>query len=117
MRTQPLLERDRRVLAGEPAGPPVQDGDDVGGVLRLRVWRVGSARKVVAEALEPGDEFRPRDLVPGEEPLSEWTRLGERALEGGPIARPTVRGEHMLDRPFEQRAQPLGDLLGGHAVR
>jgi hypothetical protein len=44
-------------------------------------------------------------------------RSGERALEGGPIARSTVRGEHMLDRPLEQRAQPLGDLLAGHAVR
>ena len=28
-----------------------------------------------------------------------------------------MRGEHMLDRPLEQRAQPLGDLLGRHAVR
>ena len=45
------------------------------------------------------------------------TGSGERALEGCPISRPTVRGEHMLDRPLEQRAQPLGDLLGGHAVR
>ena len=44
-------------------------------------------------------------------------RSGERALEGGPIERSTVRREHMLDRPLEQRAQPLGDLLGGHAVR
>lgn len=45
------------------------------------------------------------------------TGSGERALESGPIVRPTVRREHMLDRPLEQRAQPLGDLLVSHAVR
>jgi hypothetical protein len=42
---------------------------------------------------------------------------GERALEGGPIGRPTVRGEHMLDRALEQRAQRLGDLLGRREAR
>ena len=46
---------------------------------------------------------------------SEGLGGGQRALEGSPARRPAVRGEHMLDRQLEQRAQPLGDLLARHA--
>ena len=67
---------------------------------RARVLRPSASSR---SPLRSGDNSRPA--------------LGERALEGGPIARPTVRGEHMLDRALEQRAQALGDLCGRHAVR
>jgi hypothetical protein len=64
---EPAVERVWGVSRGKPARPPVQDGDDLGGVLRASLRRHGRAREVVAEALEPGDERGPRDLVPTEQ--------------------------------------------------
>src|SRR5262245_6660033 len=39
------------------------------------------------------------------------TGSGERALEGGAVGGPAVRGEHVLDGKLEQRAQTLAALL------
>ncbi len=64
---EPGLERARCPRGGEPASPSVQDGDDLSRGLRARLRRLGSAREVVAEALEPRDEVRPRDLLPVEQ--------------------------------------------------
>src|SRR4030095_3925300 len=41
---------------------------------------------------------------------------GERAFESGPIGRPAVRREHVLDRQREQRAQSLDHLFPRHAL-
>ena len=44
------------------------------------------------------------------EPLGQ----GQRALQGGPVIRPAVRREHVLDRQLEQRTQAFDDLLPRH---
>ena len=98
------------VPAGEDRGREEPERGPVG---QAGMWRrggdLGGGQFHKGTIGRPGHGLEPR--LGGSSGLGG----GQRALECGPVERPAVRREHVLDRQLEERAEPRGDLLARHA--